>query len=155
MNKTLAKVLKLVFTIFILLIIAYVGVVLVTTAYEYGYRVFTESAVDSGKGKDVLVQIREGMSDLDIGTELEEKGLVRNAHLFAVQMKLSAYEGKLEPGVYTLKTSMTPKEMIVSMVQEQMERKKATESTENTENSKKENTPGEEEGTAPSKEEQE
>ena len=41
------------------------------------------------------------------------------------------------------------------MVQEQMERKKATESTENTENSKKENTPGEEEGTAPSKEEQE
>jgi UPF0755 protein len=32
-----------------------------------------------------------------------------------LQLKLSAYSGKLVPGVYTLNTSMEPKEMMVVM----------------------------------------
>lgn len=151
MNRSLAKVVKLVFTIVVVLVFAYIGVVLVTTAYEYGYRVFTESAVDSGEGEDVLVQIKPGMSDFDIGSELEEKGLVRSGQLFAIQMKLSAYEGKLGPGVYALNTAMTPKEMIVSMAKEQSERKKEQAGKEASETSED---PGEEEGSAPSKEKQ-
>lgn len=133
MNKSLAGILKFLFTILIVSGCAYVGVILVTTAYDFGYRVFTESAVAAEPGEDVLVQIEDGMSDFALGKELEEKGLVRDGKLFALQLILSAYHNKLESGVYTLNTSMTPKEMIVSIANE-IKAKKAAE-TENTESS--------------------
>ena len=61
-----------------------------------------------------------------LGVILEEKGLVRDSRLFYLQLKLSAYSGKIIPGVYTLNTSMTPKDMIVLMAT-------STEGTESTE----------------------
>lgn len=151
-NKSLVRFLKIIFTILIILVFVYIGVVLVTTAYDFGYRVFTESAMDPEPGQDVLVQIKDSMTDLEIGEELEEKGLVRDAALFALQLKLSAYEGKLEPGVYTVNTSMTPKEIIVA-VAEEIEAKKSAEAQAATEDGGTE-TSGEEEGTAPAVEQE-
>ena len=55
------------------------------------------------------------MSGSDIGSMLEDKGLIRDGKLFAVQLKLSAYSKKIKPGVYTLNTSMTAKEMMEVM----------------------------------------
>ena len=46
---------------------------------------------------------------------LEEEGLVRDDLLFYAQLKLSAYSQKLQPGVYTLNTSMTGKDMMAIM----------------------------------------
>lgn len=155
-NKSLVKFIKIVFTILIVLLFVYIGVLLVTTAYEFGYRVFTESAIEPEPGQDVLIQIKDGMSDWEIGEELEEKGLVRDSNLFALQLKLSAYEGKLESGVYTLNTSMTPKEMIVSIAEE-IEAKKQAEAEASTEEETAESTEGvvgEEEGTAPVEEQE-
>ena len=50
--------------------------------------------------------------------ELKEKGLVENAKLFFVQLKVSAYSGRLHSGVYTLNTSMTARDMMVLMAAE-------------------------------------
>ena len=153
MSKSLSKIIKLIFTLLIIIIFAYIGVFLVTLAYEFGYRIFTESAVEEAPGRDVLVQIKDDMSDFDIGDEFAEKGLVRDSWLFAMQIKLSAYQGKLESGVYTLNTSMTPKEMIVAIVQENEEAKKVQSSTESATESSAESLEGtgsgDEEGTAP------
>ena len=55
------------------------------------------------------------MSSKEIGQMLEDKGLVRDSRLFFLQYRLSAYYGKIKSEVYTLNTSMTPKEMIVYM----------------------------------------
>ncbi len=51
----------------------------------------------------------------DLQILLEEKGLVRDGKLFYLQYKLSAYDNKIQPGVYTLNTSMLPKEMMIEM----------------------------------------
>ena len=83
--------------------------------YDFGYRVFTEAPVDAEPGRDVIVQISDDMSDMDIAKELKEKGLVENAKLFFVQLKVSAYSGRLHSGVYTLNTSMTARDMMVLM----------------------------------------
>lgn len=48
-------------------------------------------------------------------TALEDKGLVRDHNLFYLQLKLSAYSGHIKPGIYTLNTSMTAKDMMVIM----------------------------------------
>jgi UPF0755 protein len=88
------------------------------TGYEFGYRVFTEPAMEEAPGRDVMVLVKEDMSQREIADMLEEKGLIRDSSLFYLQLKLSAYSGKLLPGVYTLNTSMEPKEMMVVMATE-------------------------------------
>lgn len=81
-------------------------------AYEMGFRVFTEPAMEASPGRDVAVRVEKEMSGLELGSVLEEKKLVDNGVLFAIQLRLSAYAGKLKAGTYTLNTSQTAVEMI-------------------------------------------
>ena len=81
-------------------------------ANEMGFRVFTEPAMDASPGRDVAVRVEKEMSGLELGSVLEEKKLVDNGVLFAIQLRLSAYAGKLKAGTYTLNTSQTAVEMI-------------------------------------------
>ena len=126
LNKVLFKFIKIAFGILVVLLIVYAAINLSGLGFDFGYRVFTESAIDNPPGKDVLVQVKDDTSEKELGVILEEKGLVRDSRLFYLQLKLSAYSGKIIPGVYTLNTSMTPKDMIVLMAT-------STEETESTE----------------------
>ena len=91
------------------------------TAYEYGQRVFNEPPMTAGEGRMVTVVVEEGDTAKEIGTMLENNGLIRDAELFWIQEMLSAYKDKMEPGTYELNTSMTTEEMmaIMSMVVEE------------------------------------
>ena len=117
-NKVLFRFLKIAFSLMILLLIIYAFIRVGTTAYDFGYRVFTESAIDEQPGTDVLVTVTDGMSDRQLGQLLYQKGLVRDANLFSLQLRLSAYHKRIHAGTYTLNTAMTPKEMIVVMAQD-------------------------------------
>lgn len=91
-------------------------------AYDFGYRVFTEKAVSlPDEGKDKVVSVKEGMGAKELGELLEKKGLIRDAGLFVLQLKLSAYADQLKAGTYTLSTSMTAQEMIQVMSAEEKE----------------------------------
>lgn len=109
----------------VLLRIAFV-VVLVVVAYKctsicynFGYRIFADEAKDPAPGITKTVAIVDGKSDKEIGDILKEKGLIDNSILFAVQVKFSEYDEKLEPGVYELSTAMSPYEMMAVMSNEQ------------------------------------
>ena len=114
-NKALFSFVKIAFLVMVLLLIVYATIHLSKTGYEYGYRLFTETAVDEAPGEDVLVQVKPDMSNRQIAQMLEEKGLVRDRKLFYLQLKLSAYSHSIQSGVYTLNTSMTPKELMMAM----------------------------------------
>lgn len=114
-NKTIQRFIKIAFKIMLVLLVVYATIGVSKVAYDFGYRVFTEPAVAEAPGEDVVVQIKEGMSARELGQMLEDKGLVRDGNLFYLQLKLSAYSKKMEPGVYTLNTSMTAKEMMVAI----------------------------------------
>ncbi|MBO6148750.1 MAG: endolytic transglycosylase MltG [Lachnospiraceae bacterium] len=88
---------------------------LVFQAYDFGYRVFSEPPISEEPGIDIDVTIPMGSGAMDIGEILENRGLIRDKRLFFVQERLSAYHGKLEPGTYTLNTSMTAEDMIAVM----------------------------------------
>ena len=79
-------------------------------AYGFGYRVYTEDAMESAPGTDKTVTVTADMSAKDVGRQLEEKGLIRDANLFVVQLKLSSY---------SLNTSMTAEEMMQIMAAEE------------------------------------
>lgn len=83
--------------------------------YDYGYRIFTEPAVSGGEGRTVTVAVEEDMSPVEIGESFEQKGLVRDAKLFALQYLFSEYRKEVKPGVFELSTAMTAEEMMAVM----------------------------------------
>ncbi len=117
-SKIVMRLVSISFHVLVFLVIVYGLYQLGLRSYDYGYRIFTESAVTSGDGRDRLVQIKSSMDASDIGELLEEKGLIRDKWLFVIQLKLSEYSKSIEPGRYTLNTSMTAKEMMQIMSKE-------------------------------------
>ncbi|MFA9375343.1 MAG: endolytic transglycosylase MltG [Lachnotalea sp.] len=81
-------------------------------AYSFGFSVFAEQSIASEPGRDVNVTIDANASTYEIGELLVEKGLIKDAKLFYVQMKLSALSNDINSGKYTLNTSMTAEDMI-------------------------------------------
>ena len=100
-------------------------------AYDYGYRVFAEEPVTVGEGRTISISVGAADSVRDIGKNLEEKGLIRDANLFFVQELLSEYHGKIIPGIYDLNTSMTNDEMLEIMSTEPTEEENTGVSTDN------------------------
>lgn len=134
-NKVIYRGVKVAFIIMLTLLIVYGTMKVSFTAYDFGYRVFTERAIDEKPGRYVEVTIEKSMGTSEIGALLEEKGLIRDASLFALQYELSAYAGEIVPGTYGLTTAMTPKDMIIIMAEKYDEL--ASEETETSETEKK------------------
>lgn len=86
-----------------------------TAAYDFGYRVFANEPVSLTEGRTITVGIAESADVKDVAAMLEEKGLIEDADLFVIQELLSAYHGKILPGIYDLSTSMTAEEMLAVM----------------------------------------
>ena len=114
-SKVVLKILHICIIALLIVLVAFGLLQVGTAAYDMGYRVFTEGSVDSEPGRDVVVEVTEGMSALSLGRLLEEKGLVDSAYVFMAQMKLSVYANKVKPGLYTLNTSQTAEEMLAVM----------------------------------------
>lgn len=90
-------------------------------AYDYGYRVFAEEPVTFGEGRTISIYVKSGDSVKDIGENLQEKGLIRDANLFYIQELLSEYHGMIMPGIYDLNTSMKVEEMLEIMTADYVE----------------------------------
>ncbi len=117
-NKAVLKFVKLGITMILAMLILYGTISVSLIGFDFGYRVFTEPAMEEEPGRDVVVVIEKGMGDMEIGAILEKKGLVRNGTLFMIQLKLSAYADELHPGTYVMNTSMAPKELMMMMAEE-------------------------------------
>lgn len=86
-----------------------------TQAYDFGYRVFADKPVSVTGGRTITIGIAEDADVQDIAEMLQEKGLIEDAKLFVMQELLSAYHGKILPGIYDLSTNMTAEEMLEVM----------------------------------------
>ena len=99
----------------LIVFVVYVIKNLCLTAYDYGYRIYSEPPMAEGEGVDIVVNIPMGSSVRDTGELLKEHGLIRDEKLFYLQEFFSDYHGKLESGMYTLNTSMTVEQMLQEM----------------------------------------
>lgn len=100
------------------------------TAYDFGFRIFTEEPMSPEPGRDVAVTIVQGDSTMDIAELLEETGLIRDAKLFYVQKMCSEYNGDIKPGFYTLNTSMTAEDMFALIAGKEGEEPESEEAAE-------------------------
>lgn len=105
-----------------LLILVVVGIFKVGEyAYTYCYSVVSDTAAEEEPGRDVSVSVTSDMSAGKVAKLLERKGLVKSADVFKIQMKVTGYEDKLQPGEYVLNTSMRPREMLKILAGEETE----------------------------------
>lgn len=114
-RKIVMRIVSISFSVLVVVLVIFVLFKTGKYAYDFGYRVYTEKPMSAEPGQDVVVQVDEGMSGSALGKLLEEKKLIRDDKLFAVQLKISAYANDIKPGIYTLNTSMTSKEMMQIM----------------------------------------
>lgn len=92
-----------------------------TMGYDYGYRIFTEPAMSAGEGRTVQITLKPDMSAMEVGQMMEDKGLSRDAKLFALQYLLSEYKEDIKPGTYEVSTAMIAEEIMAAMVPAQTE----------------------------------
>ena len=105
-----------------LLILIVVGIFKVGEyAYTYCYSVVSDTAAEEEPGRDVSVSVTSDMSAGKVAKLLERKGLVKSADVFKIQMKVTGYEDKIQPGKYVLNTSMRPREMLKILAGEETE----------------------------------
>lgn len=98
----------------IIVVIAVAVILFTRSAYTIGYAVFNPTPFDKNETK-VEVTIPKGAGNRAVADILLKKGLVHNKMVTYLQLKLSKYNKKIEPGTYTLNTSMTPDELFSSM----------------------------------------
>ncbi len=85
-------------------------------AYEFGFRIFTEPPMSEAPGRDIQVTVSKSDGTKEVAKMLKEKGLIRDTTLFRIQEKVSMYDGKIHPGIFTLNTSMTAEEMFAVLL---------------------------------------
>ena len=105
LNKLVLKFVSISFSILVMLLVVIGLIKLGSFCYDFGYRVFTEGPVEEKPGTDVTVDVTGDLSEYQIGKLLKKEGLIRDANLFYVQLRMSAYHGKLKTGTCTLNTS--------------------------------------------------
>lgn len=85
--------------------------------FAFGETIFSNAAVSSpSNGRDMIVIVEKDASSVEVAKLLESKGLIEDYKVFLVQALL--YEATLQPGTYTLNTSMTPEDMLNILIQE-------------------------------------
>ena len=102
--------------IVILIAIVVFGVV---KAYQFGYKIFSNEAMEEAPGSEVKILVTEGMSESALADLLTSKGLIADTAAFLVQLKVfggSSYT--ILPDEYILNTSMTPREIISTLAVE-------------------------------------
>lgn len=84
-------------------------------SYHFGYMIFTDAAREISPGRDITISVEVDDKVMDIGNTLQNRGLIEDAKIFFAQERLSEHHGNIQPGIYTLNTSMKTSEMIAVM----------------------------------------
>lgn len=100
--------LKVAIFVLIFLGIIYVG----QTTYRYAHAVFSEEAFEEAPGRTAKVKISSDVSMKKFAQVLEKNGLIEDAGVLELQLKLKKFSGPIKAGTYELNTSMTPGEIL-------------------------------------------
>lgn len=106
------------------------GLVLFYLAMNYGFRfgrsLFYAAPVEASPGHDVEITITDYDTYESLAQKLYEAGVISDERSFVVQGSL--YEAELFPGTYTLNTSQTIRDMLISISETASEYEAAAES---------------------------
>ena len=115
-SKFVLNLVRIGFNTLIVVAICAVLVMVGKTAHDFGYRIFSETAMASREDAEVIyMQVTEDMSLKEIAERAEELGLTESSTIFLIQLHLSDYKKSINPGIYIVNTGMTPTEIITCL----------------------------------------
>lgn len=114
-KQVTGAVFNMIFRLVLSIIIILVVYRLAMYSYHLGYMVFADVAKEAEPGRDITIAVDTEDSTMDVAKTLENRGLIDDARVFFLQEMLSEYRGKIQPGIYTLNTSMTAEKMLAEM----------------------------------------
>lgn len=78
-----------------------------------GYEIFSNQAKDPrDQAVESAITIRENESLLEIGRDLKNKGIVKDAYLFAISAWTMDDHDKIAPGEYNITSAQKPSELV-------------------------------------------
>ena len=112
-NKNIRMIVSLVLNLLIIIVGVYVVFTVGTKAYTFGNKIFNEQAMTGiDNEREVEVTITNGMTAKKVAKLLCDKGLADDETITYFQIQLSDYKDKIAEGTYTLRTSMTPTDIM-------------------------------------------
>lgn len=112
--STSAFLIRTILRILIYIVAAFLIIWAAKRAYSFGYLIFGDLPVASEEdAQEVTVIVREEQTVRQVGTMLEEKGLISDGLVFVVQERLYRQDGdEIIPGTYILKNSQNVEEIL-------------------------------------------
>lgn len=111
-DKTMKNVIRMVVRTLINVVIILLVIQAFMASYNFFYRVFTDTSVDSSDFTEIQFVIPPDSSTTEIVDMLVEEELVEDKYVMLVKVYLSSYYGKMLPGTYVLSKSMTQTEIL-------------------------------------------
>lgn len=94
-------------------LVVFAGIQLVHYMYGFAYETLGDTSVELPPGQEKEITVEGSQSEFEIAEALEEQDLVKNKYSFYLRMQLQKEKGStLEPGRYTLNTSMSYEEIL-------------------------------------------
>ena len=92
-------------------------IVCAKNAYTFGKDLFSGGGKDKAPGHDYVLSVVQGESEYDIAKDAADLGIVKNARMFFLQMKMyMGKDDKIAPGNYTLNSSKTGEELVEILI---------------------------------------
>ncbi|MCD8019633.1 MAG: endolytic transglycosylase MltG [Clostridiales bacterium] len=108
-DKVMRIVIRVLFYIFVILLLVYLFVQM----KNIGYLVFADKAKDTQTDySEMVVNIEEGESLLQIGKDLAAKDIVDNPYIFALTLRCMDGYDEIKAGSYIVKSSAKPSEIL-------------------------------------------
>ncbi|MDD3173616.1 MAG: endolytic transglycosylase MltG [Herbinix sp.] len=98
--------LNIIFYILVIILIVNVS----KLAYNFTYQLYGPVTVEQAPGTDIIFQVKEGESTMDIASKLELNLAITNKYAFYLKAKLQ--KSVIMPGTYKLNSSMTYDDII-------------------------------------------
>lgn len=111
-DKGMKKALRMVLQVLINVIIILIVIRVFMYAYDFSYKVFTDSSANPLDKREIQFVIPPDSSTTEIVDSLVDAGLEEDRYVLLVKVYLSSYHGKMMPGTYTLSPSMTRDEIL-------------------------------------------
>ena len=109
-NSAIKVIIKMLMYLLLIMFLIYIFIL----AKNIGYKIFSDQPKDSAGSyaTTATIEVKEGETMLEVGRDLESKGIIENAYYFDIAMRFEEKYPYLKPGTYEVSSAMKPSEIL-------------------------------------------
>jgi len=108
--KITSFIIRLLMNIMFYIIVVFLIINISREAFQFTYQLYGPVAMEEEPGRDIIIQIKNGESSMDVASKLEVYRAIVNKYSFYAKTKLQ--DASIMAGTYEINTSMTYDEIL-------------------------------------------